>query len=203
MGNICCDNSSNGEKNGGLIEISSNQYQTLKNSRTDKKQTEKKFLTLAKICRIIDGDTVEANAFVRKDDMETITIRLYGIDSPESRTKNLEEKKHGLCCKAVLQTLIENSIVLVQLSTKRDKFGRYLGTLYSAVNIGNSVETTTKFDVFPQKDTKNLVDINRWLLHHTSCYEYFGKQKKVFDVLDINQLELCDLYLNILKTIIL
>ena len=57
-----------------------------------------------KLVRVIDGDTVDIDidlgfgVWLRKQ-----RIRMYGIDTPESRTRDLEEKKYGLAAKEFLQ----------------------------------------------------------------------------------------------------
>ena len=54
-----------------------------------------------RIDRVIDGDTVDVDidlgfgVWLRKE-----RVRMYGIDTPESRTRDLEEKKYGLAAKA-------------------------------------------------------------------------------------------------------
>ena len=83
-----------------------------------------------KIVKVIDGDTVDVDidlgfgVWMKKE-----RIRLYGIDTPESRTRDKEEKKYGLIAKdAVLSYLPLDSIQT--LRTQKDKvgkFGRILG----------------------------------------------------------------------------
>ncbi len=84
----------------------------------------------AKLIRVIDGDTVDAiidlgfNVWVEK------RIRLYGIDAPETRTRDLEEKKKGIETKERLQELLEaNKNVFIVRSHGVGKYGRCLGTL--------------------------------------------------------------------------
>lgn len=84
----------------------------------------------AKLIRVIDGDTIDAiidlgfNVWVEK------RIRLYGIDAPESRTRDLEEKKKGIESKKRLQELIEeNKGTFILKSHGVGKYGRCLGTL--------------------------------------------------------------------------
>ena len=49
------------------------------------------------ILRVVDGDTVDVDIDLGFDIMlKKQRIRLYGVDTPESRTRDLEEKKHGL-----------------------------------------------------------------------------------------------------------
>ena len=57
-------------------------------------------------------------------------IRLYGIDAPETRTRDLEEKKKGIETKERLQALLEaNKNIFVVRSHGVEKYGRCLGTL--------------------------------------------------------------------------
>ena len=60
-------------------------------------------------------------------------IRLLGINAPESRTRNKEEKKKGLAAKARLKELVKegkNEFIVETKIDKKGKFGRLLGTLY-------------------------------------------------------------------------
>jgi micrococcal nuclease len=84
----------------------------------------------AKLIRTIDGDTIDAEidigfgVFVKK------RIRLYGIDTWESRTKDLEEKKKGLAAKArLIEILEDNGNKFVLQSHELGKYGRVLGSI--------------------------------------------------------------------------
>ena len=57
-------------------------------------------------------------------------VRLGGIDTPESRTRDLEEKKLGLQAKDYLKSLIMNADKLIVRTEKDGKFGRMIGYLY-------------------------------------------------------------------------
>jgi micrococcal nuclease len=60
-----------------------------------------------------------------------IRIRLYEIDAPESRTKDLDEKARGLASKAYLQTIMDScGGKFILKSHGVGKFGRCLGTIY-------------------------------------------------------------------------
>ena len=82
------------------------------------------------IDRVVDGDTVDVDidlgfgVWLRKE-----RVRMYGIDTPESRTRDLVDKKYGLAAKGfVLEFLPVGSTQT--LRTKKDdkgKFGRILG----------------------------------------------------------------------------
>ena len=82
------------------------------------------------IDRVIDGDTVDVDidlgfgVWLRKE-----RVRMYGIDTPESRTRDLVEKKYGLAAKAFVLSFLPVGSTQT-LRTKKDdkgKFGRILG----------------------------------------------------------------------------
>tara|TARA_B100001057_G_scaffold485230_1_gene564643 strand:- start:637 stop:1056 length:420 start_codon:yes stop_codon:yes gene_type:complete len=84
-----------------------------------------------RILRVIDGDTVDVDidlGFGIWRHRER--VRLFGIDTPESRTRDLEEKKFGLAAKKfVRDNLPIGSIqTLVTMKDKKGKFGRILAT---------------------------------------------------------------------------
>ena len=83
-----------------------------------------------KIKRVVDGDTVDVDIDLGFGMwIHNERIRLYGVDTPESRTRDLEEKKYGLLAKSfVLKYLPEGSYqTLVTVKDKAGKFGRVLG----------------------------------------------------------------------------
>jgi len=86
----------------------------------------------AKIRRIVDGDTVDVDidlgfgiVLVKQ------RIRLYGIDTPESRTRDKEEKFYGKLAAAFLKDQCKkpSSITLRTHMDKKGKFGRILGEI--------------------------------------------------------------------------
>jgi micrococcal nuclease len=86
-----------------------------------------------KVVKIVDGDTVDVDidlgfGIVLKDER----VRIMGIDTPESRTRDLVEKKFGLASKAKLKELLKGQPVLKTQINKdgedmKGKFGRILG----------------------------------------------------------------------------
>ena len=93
----------------------------------------------AKLDRVIDGDTVDANIDLGFDITIHKRIRLAGIDTPESRTRDLEEKARGLEAKAKLIELLGNGNFILE-SKEVGKYGRVLGTLYiDSLNINNTL----------------------------------------------------------------
>lgn len=84
----------------------------------------------ATVHRIIDGDTVDVTIDLGFEMTTKQRIRLYGINTPETRTRDLEEKKRGKASKARLLELINSGDRQIILQTlKRGKYGRILGKL--------------------------------------------------------------------------
>jgi len=85
------------------------------------------------ILKVVDGDTVDVIINLGFDVFLEKRVRMAGVNAPESRTRNLEEKAKGLKTKAWLiekfntdkQIIIETS-----LDNQYGKFGRVLGTFY-------------------------------------------------------------------------
>lgn len=99
----------------------------------------------ARITRVVDGDTVDATIDLGFDLHSHQRIRLFGINAPETRTRDKQEKAAGLASKARLKELLKqnknNCIVKTQLD-KKGKFGRLLGTLYvDMVMSGKELDT--------------------------------------------------------------
>ena len=86
----------------------------------------------ARIKRIVDGDTIRVDIDLGFDMFLTNqTVRLYGIDAPESRTKDKEEKYYGTLAKDFLNDYCPKGTV-IKLRThldKKGKFGRILGDI--------------------------------------------------------------------------
>ena len=95
-----------------------------------------------KVLKVVDGDTVDVDidlgfGIVLKDER----VRLMGIDTPESRTRDKVEKQFGLASKVRLKEMLDNKsgpILKTQINKKgedmKGKFGRILGdfTVYDA-----------------------------------------------------------------------
>ena len=84
------------------------------------------------ICtRVVDGDTVDARVDLGFNVWIECRVRLQGIDAPETRTKNLEEKQAGLKTKAFLQAVMDEcGHKFVLKSHGIGKYGRCIGTIY-------------------------------------------------------------------------
>ncbi len=85
----------------------------------------------AKLDRVVDGDTVDAMIDLGFDTWVHKRIRLQGIDAPETRTRDLDEKAQGFVTKDRLTDLLEAADgVFVLQSHGVGKYGRCLGTIF-------------------------------------------------------------------------
>ena len=83
-----------------------------------------------KVKRVVDGDTVDVVIDLGFDIHFATRVRLYGMDTPESRTRNKDEKVRGYMSKDFLEEWMEKDDVVIR--TRRDKkgkFGRVLGEM--------------------------------------------------------------------------
>ena len=114
-----------------------------------------------RILRVIDGDTVDVDidlGFGIWRHRER--VRLFGIDTPESRTRDLEEKKYGLAAKEFLTKMLddEGGIILKTHKDAEGKFGRILGELWRTTEYGDQ-------------------SINQYLVDKHHAVRYYGQSK--------------------------
>jgi len=114
------------------------------------------------VVRVVDGDTVDVDidlgfgVWMRKQ-----RIRMYGIDTPESRTRDLEEKTYGLAAKDFLYGRLDDPKG-VTLRTHKDgkgKYGRILGELW---------RTSTYSDK----------SVNEYMIEKHHAVRYMGQSKE-------------------------
>jgi len=120
----------------------------------------KMFEYRSKLLKIVDGDTIDVDLDLGFSVvLKKQRIRLYGINTPESRTRDLEEKRYGLAAKARLRELLEAAetiTVKTAIDKKaRGKYGRILGTIYA-----------------------DDINVNDKLLEEGHAVEYFGGKKQ-------------------------
>ena len=86
-----------------------------------------------KVIKVVDGDTIDADIDLGFDISLTKRVRLSGVDTPESRTTDLKEKKLGLESKEWLKRRLEfakDVLIKTELPDSTEKYGRILGNLY-------------------------------------------------------------------------
>ena len=125
-----------------------------------------KYIYRGKLERVVDGDTIDALIDVGFDIWVKKRIRYSGIDTWESRTRDLAEKAKGLEAKA------RNKELLMEVSSKSGyfrlksygvgKYGRVLGEIFIEDNEGKQY------------------NINKTLISEGHAYVYDGGKKKVF-----------------------
>jgi len=112
------------------------------------------FVYRATLDRVVDGDTLDCTLDLGFDvKLHKQRVRLAGIDTAESRTRNLEEKALGLKAKARLTELCEGTFKVKSLG--KGKYGRILGIPY----------------------TKDGEDICQKLINEGHAVEYWGGTK--------------------------
>ena len=110
-----------------------------------------------KIVRVVDGDTVDVDIDLGFGIwLRNQRIRMYGIDTPESRTRDLGEKKYGKAATAYLVNWTNaGGIVLKTYKDGKGKYGRILGELWYAD-----------------------VNINKKMVEEHHAVEYYGQSKE-------------------------
>jgi micrococcal nuclease len=85
------------------------------------------------VTKVVDGDTIDVVIDLGFDISFTTRVRLAGIDTPESRTRDLAEKALGLESKKYLADRLKdakNIVIKTEKINSTEKFGRVLGWLY-------------------------------------------------------------------------
>ena len=88
---------------------------------------------IKKVTKIVDGDTIDVDIDLGFDISYTQRVRLAGIDTPESRTKDAREKVLGLEVKNKVKSAIDSAktvIIKTELPDSTEKYGRILGWVY-------------------------------------------------------------------------
>jgi len=96
----------------------------------------------AVVVDVYDGDTITLDIDLGFNMwMKNERIRLNGINSPEIRTKNIEEKKAGYKARDYFRSLILNKNILIKtIKDKKGKYGRYLGEIFlKGLNINDKM----------------------------------------------------------------
>lgn len=86
-----------------------------------------------KVENVVDGDTIDVLIDLGFDILFQSRVRLAGIDTPESRTKDLKEKALGLESKEYLKKALKDAksvIIKTEKMNSSEKFGRILGWVY-------------------------------------------------------------------------
>ena len=126
------------------------------------------------LVKVIDGDTIDAYIDLGFALKIKKRIRYMGIDTWESRTRDLDEKAKGLLAKARNKELLEAGVFKI-VSHGTGKFGRVLGEIFVSPDaVGHEISE----DI--DRSSDGLVSINDILIAEGHAYEYTGGKKKDF-----------------------
>ena len=127
--------------------------------------------------KVVDGDTMDCIFDLGFDVMFKSRVRLLGIDTPESRTRDLNEKVYGLLSKKHLKEWVHWAVmsdrddieIQVRCPEKdsRGKFGRILGEIWV-----NCTEDGHEFN--------GWTNVNKWMCEHGYAVGYWGQNKDDF-----------------------
>ena len=114
------------------------------------------------LVKVVDGDTVDVDidlgfgVWLRKQ-----RIRLYGIDTPESRTRDKGEKVYGLAAKDFLSKMLSTGEMSIKTHKEaKGKFGRILRALFMKTSVGE-------------------LSVNQSLVENSHAVRYYGQSKEV------------------------
>ena len=113
--------------------------------------------------KIIDGDTIDAEIDLGFDIRTKKRIRFLGINTPESRTRDLEEKAKGLAAKDRVKQLLEGCDNIKLTSHGVGKYGRCLGELF--------------IDTLDGRECLTLESVNKLLIKEGHAVEYNGGKR--------------------------
>jgi len=110
----------------------------------------------AKVLSVYDGDTITVLVDLGFNTFRKIKIRLYGINTPELKSKDENERKLAKKAKLVLQNKILNKDIIIKtFKDKKGKYGRYLAEIYV-----------------------NNININELMVKQGFAKPYFGGKRK-------------------------
>ena len=128
----------------------------------------------AELIKVLDGDTIDCYIDMGFDIKIKKRIRYMGIDTWESRTRDLDEKAKGLLAKARNKELLEAGVFKI-VSYGTGKFGRVLGEIFVSPDaVGHEISENV------DRSSDGLVSINDILINEGHAYEYGGGKKKKF-----------------------
>jgi len=88
---------------------------------------------IKEVTKVVDGDTIDVDIDLGFNISYAQRVRLAGIDTPESRTKDLREKALGLEVKDKIKKAIDSAktvVIKTELPDSTEKYGRILGWVY-------------------------------------------------------------------------
>ena len=122
-----------------------------------------------KVVKVVDGDTIDVDIDLGFSTvLKKQRVRFLGIDTPESRTRDLVEKKFGKASKKHLKGLLESADSLSLISHDKGKFGRILGEIIAHFDEGHPVYETE-------------VNVNEQMIADGHAVRYTGENKDLVE----------------------
>ena len=122
-----------------------------------------------KVVKVVDGDTIDVDIDLGFSTvLKKQRVRFLGIDTPESRTRDLVEKQFGKASKKHLKGLLESAESLSLISHDKGKFGRILGEIIAHFNEGHPVYETE-------------VNVNEQMILDGHAVRYTGENKDLVE----------------------
>ena len=117
------------------------------------------------VTRVVDGDTMDVTLDLGFDILYNNRIRFFGINTPESRTRDLVEKKNGLAAKDRVKELcpVGSSVIIKTTKDGRGKYGRILGEIF-----------VKEVEGLPTMEKTAGYSVNKLLVDEGHAVEYFG-----------------------------
>jgi len=117
--------------------------------------------------RVVDGDTIDVIIDLGFKTWKKVRVRMEGINTPESRTRDLEEKKRGLAAKDRLVEILKynNNECTLKVSGV-GKFGRAIASVY--------VDTLSPAS---DQSSMTIVNVNKQLIEEGHAVAYDGGKR--------------------------
>ena len=135
----------------------------------------------AELIKVVDGDTIDCYIDLGFNIKIKKRVRYMGIDTWESRTRDLAEKEKGLASKARNKELLESGVFKLK-SFGTGKFGRVLGEVFVSPDyVGEHIiECINSVDNDIDLSIDGWVSVNDILIEEGHAYDYDGGKKKDF-----------------------
>ena len=122
----------------------------------------------AVVDRVVDGDTIKCTIDLGFSTWKKVTVRMEGINTPESRTRDKEEKKLGLAAKARLIEILDYNDNKCTLNVSGlGKFGRALANVY-VDTLSHTTSSKTPITTF---------NVNQQLIKEGHAVAYYGGKR--------------------------
>lgn len=117
--------------------------------------------------RVVDGDTIDCTIDLGFRTWKKVRVRMEGINTPESRTRDLEEKARGKTAAARLEEILKlNNDKCVLKVSGIGKFGRALASVY-----------VTSLSPIEGDSSLTLINVNKQLIEEGHAVEYHGGKR--------------------------